>query len=73
MRVSDEVLEQRRKAWKPREPKVKQVRGAILLSHTPFSGKARLTCENPVNAQGTLYKYIKLVTNASEGAITDGP
>ncbi|BGP35029.1 dihydroxy-acid dehydratase ilv3 [Rhodotorula toruloides] len=46
MRVSDEVLEQRRKAWKPREPKVKQ---------------------------GTLYKYIKLVTNASEGAITDGP
>ncbi|GAA6007801.1 dihydroxy-acid dehydratase ILV3 [Rhodotorula paludigena] len=45
MRVSDEELERRRKAWVPREPKVKH---------------------------GTLWKYTKLVSDASHGAITDG-
>ncbi|GAA5916542.1 hypothetical protein JCM6882_003579 [Rhodosporidiobolus microsporus] len=44
MRVSDEVLAERRKAWKPKAPKV---------------------------TQGTLYKYLKLVTDASSGAVTD--
>ncbi|GAA5942706.1 dihydroxy-acid dehydratase ILV3 [Sporobolomyces koalae] len=44
MRVSEEELERRRKAWVPREPKVKS---------------------------GTLYKYQKLVSDASHGAVTD--
>ncbi|GAA6063207.1 hypothetical protein JCM10212_006840 [Sporobolomyces blumeae] len=43
-RVSDEELERRRKAWKPRQPKV---------------------------SSGTLYKYQKLVADASHGAVTD--
>lgn len=29
MRISDEELERRRKEWKPREPKVKQVRSGL--------------------------------------------
>lgn len=92
MRVSDEELERRRKAWVPREPKVKHVRllschGSVriccgparrlvdagLASCAPALGRPTDTplCFH-LTSQGTLWKYTKLVSDASHGAITDG-
>lgn len=45
LRVSEEELETRRKAWTPHPLKV---------------------------TKGTLYKYVKVVSDASTGCITDG-
>lgn len=71
--ISDAEMAERRKAWKPREPKVTQGRSShCFWKVCHFSEMPSILITILLSlVSGTLWKYIKNVTDASHGAITD--